>query len=231
MTLAFLYIVWKPFVSEAFVIPTNAMAPTLLGLHQEDACPECGSIAYFSRPEPILPEREQPPINMICERFHVHPAPSTSKPIDVGDRIVVAKYLKPRRWDLIVFRFPADATQTYVKRLVGLPGEEVVVKDGNVWADGRRLEPPAELAGIEYLNAFPEEEFGPHIKVAGTEDNPARLGDDEYFVLGDFSAQSYDSRLWMEGAAGHPPYSVPHENLIGVVTTIYWPRERWRSFR
>ena len=53
----------------------------------------------------------------------------------------------------------------------------------------------------------------------------------EYFVLGDFSQQSADSRLWESGAPGHPSYAVPESYIIGVATHIYWPPSRWRILR
>ncbi|MEX0793250.1 MAG: S26 family signal peptidase, partial [Pirellulaceae bacterium] len=68
-------------------------------------------------------------------------------------------------------------------------------------------------------------------ELAGTSDSPAELGPDEYFMLGDFSCQSLDSRSWERGAEGHPSYAVPESHLIGVVTHTYWPVNRWRSFR
>jgi hypothetical protein len=67
--------------------------------------------------------------------------------------------------------------------------------------------------------------------MSGTKDRPAVLADDEYFVLGDFSAQSSDSRWWYEGAPGHNPYAVPRSHVRGVVTHIYWPPQRWRVLR
>ena len=120
-----------------------------------------------------------------------------------------------------------------VKRLVGLPGETVVIKDGAVWIDGRKLDPPLPLKGLNYVTEMPnpENDMPPIPILAGTPDRPAVLGADEYFVLGDFSPQSLDSRLFKKGAPGHPPYAVPESYIIGVVTHIYWPPSRWRILR
>ncbi len=73
--------------------------------------------------------------------------------------------------------------------------------------------------------------LGPRQGYWGSPTRPAQLADDEYYVLGDFSVASADSRLWHSGAPNHHPYAVPAANLVGVVTHIYWPVSRWRSFR
>lgn len=219
------FLVIRPYLIEAFVIPTNSMAPTLLGNHIQGHCSECGAMNYGS---PVPPGLNGPKLpRMICNNFHVTEASSSSNGVFPGDRIMVAKFLSPKRWDLIVFDFPEEPTRAYVMRLVGLPGERIHVQLGSVWADGKKLEPPSQLTGIEYLNAIPE--FP--IELSGTADNPALLADDEYFVLGDFSAQSADSRFWRTGAPGHHRYAVPKESLRGVVTHIYWPLSRLRILR
>jgi len=112
-------------------------------------------------------------------------------------------------------------------RLVGLPGESIQVDRGAVWANGDKLEPPESLQGIEYVSELPPW----HIDIWGSKDWPAVLGEDEYFVLGDFSHQAKDSRLWEYGAPGHSPFAVPESHIRGVVTHIYWPPQRWRIFR
>jgi signal peptidase I len=221
--------VFKPFVAEAFQCPTNAMAPTLLGRHCRTPCPVCGEPAYCS---PIVPRFGPPPEGetVICGSFHTSRVRQVGNEVYSPDRFLVAKFLEPRRWDMIVFRYPEDPTTNFVKRLVGLPGEEVVIKDGSVWIDGEKLVPPEELRGIEYVSQF-DEPFMADLRLSGTRENPAKLGPGEYFVLGDFSKRSKDSRLWLEGAPGHPPYAVPTSHIIGVVTQIYWPPSRWRAFR
>jgi signal peptidase I len=99
----------------------------------------------------------------------------------------------------------------------------VAIRDGDVWINGVRTEKPNGLSGLVY-SADPMWE-------ERTVWGPVRLGIDEYFVLGDFSLRSKDSRLWQQGAPGHPPYAVPESYLVGVVTHIYWPPSRWRKFR
>jgi signal peptidase I len=210
-------------------MPSNTMAPNLIGWHQNAVCPHCGgSLVLPSDPELDRAEaqrRDQLGICRDCLR--------TAKVKEVGlenevpDRFVICKVLLPRRWDLVVFRSPANPSIVYVKRLVGLPGEEVVIREGGVWIDGKKLEPPAQLRGLRYVDKF---EDGAPIPW-GCAERPARLGPDEYFVLGDFSARSADSRNWREGAEGHPPYAVPLSHIVGVASMIYWPPARWRIFR
>jgi signal peptidase I len=204
------------------------MAPTIIGLHSESPCPQCGAQAFGSVPDPdyFIPPDGLP---MICSNGHVFGLERGSQPAGGGDRILVNKLLKPRRWDIIVFRFPGNPSQNYTKRLVGLPGEMLFIRDGAVWINGVRLEPPPEYAHLEYLTTIPAP--GMVLPSWADESNPAKLGPDEFFVLGDFSINSADSRIWERGAPGHPHYAVPESHIIGVVTHIYWPISRWRTFR
>lgn len=225
-TLAFALLVLRPFLYEAFVVPTNAMAPTLVGQHWKGTCPECGKPNYCS-PRDERYGTVDPPL-MICDNLHVTKASEIDKMVHAGDRFMVAKFLTPQRWDLVVFQYPEEPATLYVKRLVGLPGEKVHIQDGSVWVDGVRQSPPDSIVGIEYLSELPDW-FGPDLW--GSENRPALLGNDEYFVLGDFSAQSKDSRLWQQGAPGHNPFAVPESHMNGVVTHTFWPPHRWRIHR
>ncbi len=194
-------LVVRPFLVEAFFVPTNSMCPTILGRHVTDVCPTCGKPAFGS-PPPRDGYPEPPDGHlMICEGFHVHASKSASETSD-GDRVLVMKILRPRRWDVIAFHFPGNPTITYVKRLVGLPGEEVFIKDGCVWINGQRVEPPESLRGLEYVTEIPH--MPVEMTMWGAPDRPAKLGADEYFVLGDFSQQAADSRLWETGAPAIP---------------------------
>ena len=228
--LALMYFIVRPLVYEAFSIQTNAMAPTMLGKHWKGTCPECGAPNYCTPRDKVYVEME-PPL-MICDNFHVSTAGRTADEIyrkeHTRDRFMSAKFLAARRWDLVVFQYPAKPELMDVKRLVGLPGEKIQIKDGSLWVNGERQTPPDWLQGLEYVSELPDGVGG---KLWGSEDRVAELGDDEYFVLGDFSAQSMDSRAWTTGAPGHHPYAVPRSCLRGVVTHTFWPPSRWRVHR
>ncbi len=160
---------------------------------------------------------------MICENFHSTKSSAYDKPVRPADRVAVNKLLKPRRWDLVVFRYPADPKVLFVHRLVGLPGEIVTIKNGAVWINGQLISSPEALQGLNYVT----EMDGCPDGLWGTPGHPAKLAADEYFVLGDFSPASRDSRLFESGAPGHPPYAIPASYLYGVVTHVYWPPSRW----
>lgn len=219
--------VYIPYVFEAFKAEANSMAPTIIGRHVLAVCPECrapNTASFDDRPGK-LPE----PRRMICSRFHSHEIKQFDDKELPPDRFITAKFLSPRRWDLIVFRNPDDDSQNYVKRLIGLPGETVHIADGSVFVNGKQLDLPEELTGLRYVTEFPD--YPTPEPVWGSVEKPAVLGDGEYFVLGDNSQQSLDSRLWQHGAPGHPSYAVPKSHFIGVVTHIYWPPERMRIIR
>ncbi len=208
-------------IYRTYRIPSNAMAPTLCGPHNVGRCSTCGARA-------VVPVREDTPggtclvgESSICSKcFRIGKADHVGQEPIPGDRILVRRLAVPRRWDLVVFLFPGDRSQVYVKRLVGFPGESVEVKDGGVWINGVRQEPPPELAGLRWFldEEFLDEEAGltPEFAAAGI---PTLLKKNQYFVLGDFSPRSNDSRFWG---------SVPADDLRGVVSAVYWPRRSAR---
>lgn len=131
-----------------------------------------------------------------------------------GDTVLVNKaaywFRSPRRWEIVAFHSPdneAPAPLDVVKRIVGLPGETILIEFDRVHVDGRRLMPPGELSGITYRR------LGPY----GVEE--IRLGEDEYFVLGDNSPYSQDSRYW-------GPLS--RDRIFGRVIAIIAPADRRR---
>jgi signal peptidase I len=128
-----------------------------------------------------------------------------------SDRVVANRFIyrfrDPRRGEIVVFDAPAKTQQvcneagTFVKRIIGLPGEVVSERNGFVYVDGRKL---AE----------------PYVSPSRRDDRTAewpRIPPDHYFVMGDNRSRSCDSRAWG---------TVPRENLIGPVFLTYWPLSR-----
>lgn len=132
--------VFRAYVVEAFVIPTGSMAPTLLGRHLPLTCQECGHAFDTDIPDGLrdatgsVAARDLMGICPMC-RNGVPIRRGTS--LRSGDRILVMKYVyafsEPRRWDVVVFKAPHEPKTNFIKRLVGLPGEEVGMFDGDVF--------------------------------------------------------------------------------------------------
>ncbi len=123
-------------------------------------------------------------------------------------------FIEPKRGDIIVFRYPEDPKKDYVKRLIAFGGEQVELKDGKVLVHGRALEAPQAVARTYYYNR----DDWPY----GRTGTPFAVPAGHYFVLGDNSGHSSDSRFWG---------FVPEENLIGRAVFIYWPIPRIRVVR
>jgi signal peptidase I len=129
--LAFLF---RAYVVEAFVIPTGSMAPTLLGAHLTATCQQCGYEFTVDSPDRRLPANAR----ALCPMCRFPNPPQSLGAARSGDRILVQKYVydftEPTRWDVVVFKAPHKPEQNYIKRLVGLPGEELAILDGNLYA-------------------------------------------------------------------------------------------------
>jgi signal peptidase I len=219
--LASVYLVIRPYVLETFVVPTNAMAPTVVGWHQVSQCPNCQGELIVPAPPPeerhlLAFEREELAICTSCLKTSTVQLRDSS--IQQEDRIVVNKLMRPQRWDMIVFRYPDNPSAKFLMRLVGLPGETVYIREGAIWINEVKAEPPAELAGLRYTT----EVDGPFPVSMGTPEKPWRLEQDQYCVLGDFSLRSNDSRFWGP---------LPGSHIDGVVTLSYWPITRWKIHR
>ncbi len=108
----------------------------------------------------------------------------------IGDVIAANKWLylleEPKRGDLILFDYPRDESQVYVKRLIGLPGETVEIKKRIVYINGHPLDEP-----FAFYSTSTAKKTGPH---SGDNFGPIKIPTAHYFVLGDNREQSEDSR-------------------------------------
>jgi signal peptidase I len=138
-------------------------------------------------------------VRVACQNFRIE-GHSMEANLHDGQFLIVNKLVyyihPPERGDVIVFRSPANPNKDFIKRVIGLPGEEVEIVDGVVYIDGVRL---AET----YLSNQSQRSWGPQV-----------VGEFEYFVLGDNRNNSSDSRSWgmLDGNA-----------IIGKAWVSYWP--------
>ncbi len=135
------------------------------------------SIVVFSSMEPNLHPGQRLLINKVVYKFH-----------------------EPERGDVIVFPNPNNPDEDYIKRIIGLPGETIEIKDGVVYINGLGLDEP-------YIKDPPSRPFPGQ-----------KIPENEYFVLGDNRNNSSDSR------AG---WTVPQESIVGKAWLSTWPPSEW----
>ncbi len=192
--LAFLF---RTFEAEAFVIPTGSMAPTLMGRHKDVDCPKCGYRYQVSASEEESEDpQRRPPSDCIAGKcpmcqyvLPMRPGPELPQGVpeasqdDIpmqrsynGDRILVNKYIyafsDPKRWDVVVFKFPGDAKVNYIKRLVGLPGETLRIFQGDIFLG---KENAAEDKDFEIAHKPPNKVLAMRQLVHDTDYDPAEL--------------------------------------------------------
>jgi len=146
ITAFLLAFVFRAFVVEAFVIPTGSMAPTLLGEHIQQTCQECGYEYDVQCPGAVRVDANNLPKPWLtttlatqCPMCHNRNEAEPGTRLRPGDRILVHKYIyslpgaSPTRWDVVVFKNPTRPHQNFIKRLVGLPDEQLWIIEGNVY--------------------------------------------------------------------------------------------------
>ena len=177
-------------------------------------------------------------ITFIVQAFQI-PSESMENTLLIGDYLLVDKlrygggdfwdhlmpYRPVRRGDIIVFRYPVNPTQHFVKRVVGVPGDRVRLINRRVYVNGVALQEPYVHYRSRVHDVF-RDEF-PRLDVAAfgmegrwwlqmkklVEDNQLIIPEGHYFVLGDNRDESQDSRYWG---------FVPRENIVGRPWLIYW---------
>lgn len=141
-------------------------------------------------------------INAVSARIRIDGS-SMEPNLHHGEFVIVSKvnyrFGEPERGDVIVFDFPRNITKEYIKRVIGLPGEQIRVEDGKVYVNGVFLAEP-------YLQMEPYY------------DGEWVVPEEALFVLGDNRNNSSDSHTWG---------MVPMNNIIGEALLVYWPPESW----
>jgi signal peptidase I len=141
------------------------------------------------------------------------PSESMLPTLQVNDRLIIEKisyhFNNPKHGDVVVFN-PTDALKqkgfkdAFIKRVIGLPGDVVEVKNQKVYVNGKEIKE-------DYIKDAPKYNYG-----------PKTVPDDQYLVLGDNRNNSYDSHYWG---------FVPRENLIGRAVVRFWPPDRIGSLQ
>ncbi len=141
-------------------------------------------------------------VNSVTGRFRIE-GTSMLPTLEEGEMVIINKlsyYLNdPERGDIIVLHFPNDRSREFIKRLVGLPGDQIEIGDGTVTVNGMPLSEP-------YINESPA--------YNGSWEVP----EGQYFVLGDNRNNSSDSHIWS---------FLPKEDIVGKAWVIYWGPENW----
>lgn len=142
------------------------------------------------------------------------PSESMLPTLEIGDRLIVEKvsyrFASPKRGDIVVFNPPERAMgngNAFIKRVVGLPGETIDIRDGQVYIDDKALTEPYVMEAPRY----PDPMWDALGLPGGT------IPKDKVFVMGDNRNNSQDSHVW--GA-------LPIENIIGQTVFRFWPPMR-----
>jgi signal peptidase I len=189
-------------------------------------------------------------ITFVVQAFQI-PSESMENTLLVGDYLLVNKlcyggegpgdhlmpYQKIQRGDIVVFHFPVDPTQHFVKRVIGAPGDRLRLVNKKVWINGKPieepyvhfLEPPNKVfhdPNSMFRDNFPRVDI-PAVGMEGkwwlemrklVEDGELIVPEGHFFVMGDNRDDSQDSRYWG---------FVPRENIIGRPLLIYWSVRTW----
>lgn len=143
-------------------------------------------------------------LNAFIVQLYLIPSVSMEPTLLVGDRVVVSKMSywgqDPARGDIVVFKFPKDTKVNLIKRVIGLPGETLSVKDNRVYINNEAL----------------SETYVPAQKKIPDFD-PVLIPQGQYFMMGDNRDNSADSRVWG---------FVTAEQIRGKAKYLYWPFER-----
>lgn len=148
----------------------------------------------------------------VVQAFRI-PSGSMIPTLLVGDQIlvdkIVYKFRKPERGDIMVFKYPEDETRDFIKRVIGLPGDKLEVRDRIVFINDK----PLDEGAYAYHEGPPVDSFHNDVR-----DNygPTKIPDKKYFLMGDNRENSQDSRFWG---------FLDEDKIVGRAFIIYWSRD------
>jgi len=164
----------------------------------------------------------------VVQAFKI-PSGSMEPTLLVGDHILVNKFLygikipfinktlipvsEPEHDDVIVFIYPVDRSKDFIKRVIGLPGDEIKIVNNTIYVNGKPYKDEHGYysdAGRGYVSKGEKNQFG-----------PIMVPENHLFVMGDNRNHSYDSRFWG---------FVPMEDVKGKAFIIYWSWPNWKRF-
>ena len=167
------------FFMQAYTIPTGSMADTLKGAHFRLRCDQCGyrydygfSPEAYKWPQNYAPSKNVPILPTLpkCPSCGFYSTSGQEMPVVKGDRIFVAKclyqFFEPKRWDAIVFKNPVEPRINYIKRLIGKPGEQVEIIDGDIYIDGTIARKPSKVQNELWMPVYDNDyqPIDPHVK-------------------------------------------------------------------
>ncbi len=125
----------------------------------------------------------------------------------------VLKFRNPHRGDIVIFRYPRDRSQDFIKRVIGVPGDEILIRNKQVYVNGIPYRNPHELHTDPFII--------PRGQSVRDNYGPVRVPKDSYFMMGDNRDSSYDSRFW-----GY----VKDSDIVGEALIKYWSwdKDKWR---
>lgn len=136
--------------------------------------------------------------------------------VPIADKVLVS-FSQPDTKDIVVFEFPEDESKDFIKRIIGLPGDTIEIRNKHVYRNGEKLsEPYVRHTSQQVINhPFPMDKWPPHRFDPRARDNlgPVKVPPGKFFVLGDNRDESYDSRFWG---------FVEREEILGEAWIIYW---------
>lgn len=155
-------------------------------------------------------------VTLLLEAFvivnAVIPSASMEPTIMTGDHIfgnrLSYSFSDPERYDIIIFRYPDDESQLFIKRIIGLPGDKVEFRDGDVYVNDSPIPLNDEFCSVQSQTKLDPKRT--------SLDNPFYVPDDCYFVMGDNRLNSKDSRYWKN------PF-VKRDKILGEAVFRYWP--------